>query len=210
MIKLNTPIYFKFLDYKNIKKGMYIITSEGLIYNSTGKLARYFISNTGYYRINLMCEDGRSHNFSVHVLVANSFIPKPDEDHVWIVNHKNGNTLKNDIDNLEWVSYKGNWEHAMNVLHSVTNYGETAFMHKPKYTKEIVISICELLSKRYYKANEIIILLGLVSNPENKHSDEYRTMRKFIKNIRQRRCWKYISKDYVWAEKRSSTIERVS
>lgn len=207
---MDNPIYLKFINYKNIKRRMYIITSEGLIYNSTGKLARYFISNTGYYRINLMCEDGRSRNFSVHTLVANSFIPKPDSTHIWIVNHKNGNTLKNDVDNLEWVSYKGNWEHAMHVLHSVTNYGETAYMHKPKYTKEMVISICELLSKRYYKANEIIILLGLVKNPEDKHSDEYRTMRKFIKNIRQRKCWKCISNAYTWAEKRSSTIERVS
>ena len=172
---MNDIIYFKVLDYQDIKRNMYIITSTWLIYNSTGRIAKYFISNTGYYRINLMCEDGSSRNFSVHVLVAESFIPKPDNHHKWIINH-----------------------------------GDTASRRKPeKYSVQMVKDICELLSIRYYKANEIIEILHLVNNPEDKHSDEYRTMRKFIKNIRQRRCWKCISNAYVWAESGSSTMERV-
>ena len=55
---MNDIIYFKVLDYQDIKRNMYIITSTWLIYNSTGRITKYFISNTGYYRINLMCEDG--------------------------------------------------------------------------------------------------------------------------------------------------------
>ena len=64
------PFLIKYIDYANIKRNMYLITTEGLIYNSTGRVAKCFISNTGYYRVNLMCEDGISRNFSVHVLVA--------------------------------------------------------------------------------------------------------------------------------------------
>ena len=207
---MNDIIYFKVLDYQDIKRNMYIITSTWLIYNSTGRIAKYFISNTGYYRINLMCEDGSSRNFSVHVLVAESFIPKPDNHHKWIINHIDGNKLHDDITNLEWVTYRENWYHAMDTIHTITNYGDTASRRKPeKYSVQMVKDICELLSIRYYKANEIIEILHLVSNPEDKHSDEYRTMRKFIKNIRQRRCWKCISNAYVWAESGSSTMERV-
>lgn len=203
-------LYIKTLSFQNIKPNMYIITSDGLIYNSTGKVAKYFISNTGYYRINLMCIDGASRNFSVHVLVANSFLQKPDESNVWIVNHKDGNKLHNEISNLEWTTYKGNWIHAMESLHTITNIGDTAFRRNPKYTVNMVVDICKLLSKRPYKSNEIILMLGLVEHPENRHSDEYRKMKKFIKNIRQRKCWKCISKDYTWADKGSSTIERVT
>lgn len=204
------PILIKYIDYANIKRNMYLITTEGLIYNSTGRVAKCFISNTGYYRINLMCEDGISRNFSVHVLVANAFLPKPKGNCVWIVNHKDGNKLHNEPSNLEWTTYKGNWEHAMNQIHTITNYGVTAYKHNPRYSEKMVYDICDLLSKRYYKANEIILLLGLVNHPEDRKSYEYRTMKKFIKNIRQRKCWKHISKNYVWADKGSSTIERVT
>ena len=180
---------------------MYLISSEGLIYNSTGNLARYFISNTGYYRINLMCIDGTSRNFSVHILTASTFIDKPCLNEPLIINHKDGNKLNNDVSNLEWCTYKENWEHANSVLKSVSNYGETAFMRKKdKYPIEIVYAICEKLSERYYKANELIVLLNLVNDPSDRKSEEYRNMKKFIKNIRQRRCWKSISKDYIWGK----------
>ena len=35
---MNDIIYFKVLDYQDIERNMYIITSTGLIYNSTGRI----------------------------------------------------------------------------------------------------------------------------------------------------------------------------
>lgn len=129
----------------------------------------------------------------------NTFSPNKDSEKS-IINHKDGNKLNNDISNLEWVSYYENWEHAMNTLHTVTNYGETAVMRKPeKYSIEMVIQICKKLEERAYKSNELIVLLHLVDDPSDKKSYEYRTMKKFIKNIRQRKCWKSISRNYKWA-----------
>ena len=46
----------------------------------------------------------------VHRLVAEHFIPNPDNKN--IVNHKDTNRANNHIDNLEWVTHKENLDHA--------------------------------------------------------------------------------------------------
>ena len=148
-----------------------------------------------------MCENNLSRNFSVHTLVAEAFLEKPNLEEKLVVNHKDGNKLNNDISNLEWCTVRENWLHARYVINTITNYGDHAFQRKPdKYSIEMVTAICEKLSERYYRADELIILLGLVNDPSNKKSEEYRTMKKFIKNIRQRRCWRCISDQYIWGE----------
>lgn len=183
-----------------IKKNFYRITKSGLIINSKNEIAQYFISNTGYYRINLVTVFGTTANFSVHRLVALTFIPNPYN--LPIVNHIDGNKLKNHTSNLEWASYKYNWEHAKNVLHMVRTVGTDCHLHKSdKYSIELVKSICDLLEEYPYKSNEIIAILEL-QDPIDNQSHDYRCLKKFIKNIRQRRCWKDISKDYVWASER--------
>lgn len=50
----------------------------------------------------------------IHRLVAKAFIPNPENKKE--VNHKNGNTKDNNVENLEWVSKKENMEHANKVL----------------------------------------------------------------------------------------------
>lgn len=58
----------------------------------------------GYYQY--------KHN-KIHNIVAKSFIPNPDNKP--IVNHKDGDTLNNCIDNLEYVSNKENVQHAYDI-----------------------------------------------------------------------------------------------
>lgn len=51
----------------------------------------------------------------VHRLVAKAFLPNPDNYSE--INHKNGNTKDNRVENLEWCSHKENMIHARDVLH---------------------------------------------------------------------------------------------
>lgn len=52
--------------------------------------------------------------FYVHRLVAEAFLVKPTEKH--IVNHKDGNKANNSLDNLEWVTYTENLQHAIDNI----------------------------------------------------------------------------------------------
>lgn len=54
-------------------------------------------------------------SWGIHRLKCMAFLPLPDRNKTfkdYIINHKDGNKLNNDIDNLEWSDYKGNLIHA--------------------------------------------------------------------------------------------------
>lgn len=190
-------VIYKDIDVYGIMPGWYKIGSDGSLLNTTNKAAKVFISNTGYYRVNLVMKDHTHRNISIHRLVAYYFVDNPNPEIYNIVNHKDGNKLNNDYTNLEWVTQSENWYHARHTLNSITMIGETHWQNK--YSTALVTDICELLSAHPYKSNEIIKILNLVDNPNDKQSLEYQRMKKLIKNIRQRNCWKHISDSYTWA-----------
>lgn len=65
--------------------------------------------NTGYLRV-VLCKNGKTKNYSIHRLVAETFIE--NTHNLPQVNHVNGDKRDNHADNLEWISHKGNMEHA--------------------------------------------------------------------------------------------------
>ena len=67
------------------------------------------ICGIGYYQI-CTCVNGINKNIKVHKAVAETFLPNPDG--LRDVNHKDGNKLNNNLDNLEWVSHRDNTMHA--------------------------------------------------------------------------------------------------
>ncbi len=65
--------------------------------------------NKGYVRLHLREKSVSTYMF-IHVLVANTFIPNPDNKPQ--VNHKNGHKGDNRVDNLEWNTALENKQHA--------------------------------------------------------------------------------------------------
>ena len=76
-----------------------------------GKILVGSIGKHGYRNVCLVNEKGVKQYELVHRLVAKAFIPNPDE--LPCVNHKNGRKLDNRANNLEWVTYSENTNHAI-------------------------------------------------------------------------------------------------
>jgi hypothetical protein len=62
---------------------------------------------TNYLHVSL---NSRERVFTVHRLVAETFLPNPENKPQ--VNHKDGNKLNNHVSNLEWVTASENMKHA--------------------------------------------------------------------------------------------------
>ena len=62
----------------------------------------------GYMRVRLVV-GGKRHHYKVHRLVAQAFVPNPEEKPQ--VNHKDGNNRNNSYTNLEWVTDEENKAH---------------------------------------------------------------------------------------------------
>lgn len=88
----------------------YLIFDDGAVYSLYSKkfLNQYLDREKQYFMVTL-CIDKKPTKMRVHRLVAETFIPNPDN--LPQVNHKNENTFINSVDNLEWctASYNVNY-----------------------------------------------------------------------------------------------------
>lgn len=177
--------YWKYIYYNGEKTNYWISTKGRVINHKTEKFIKPFISNSGYYRVRIRLNDHSEKKFSIHRLVAIAFIPLPKKylnlgmDYKDLVpNHKDGNKLHNDCYNLEWMTNKENTIDA--VLTGLCGYiGENS--HLAKMNKKTAIKCCEMLSKGM-RSGDIANQLGIT--------------KKSVLHIKNRECWKSISKDY--------------
>lgn len=70
----------------------------GRVKNKHGRILKPEIRK-GYYSVSL-CSHNKKKNIRIHRLVAEAFIPNPDN--LSQVNHKDENKLNNEASNLEW------------------------------------------------------------------------------------------------------------
>lgn len=142
-------------------ENLYQVSNLGRIksllrYNRKNDKILKTISNwSGYQRVTL-CKNKKHKIFSVHRLVAISFIyPYHGET----VNHKNGNKKDNHVNNLEWLTSSENMKHAFSV--GLNHYGEKH--GKSKITTKIASEIkkniflpTKILCKKYKITHSII------------------------------------------------------
>ena len=87
------------------------VSSTGIVKRKDGLIRKSNVGNTGYLRVGL---NSGKETLTVHRLVALAFVDGYKDG--LVVNHKDGNKLNNNIDNLEWVTQSENALHGFHVL----------------------------------------------------------------------------------------------
>ncbi len=96
-------------------EGLYEIDRQGNVYSCVtttsrrkGLIKTYI--DSGYVKVGLTDTNHVRKNRYIHRLVAQTFIPNPNN--LPEVNHIDGNKLNNHVENLEWCTSKENQKHA--------------------------------------------------------------------------------------------------
>ena len=91
-------------------EGLYKISPNGEIFSEYSKrLLKPYVASDGYLRVNL-CKDKKVKITMLHRIVAETFIPNPNN--LPVVNHIDGNKANANAKNLEWATFSENSYHA--------------------------------------------------------------------------------------------------
>lgn len=164
--------------WKDIKgfKGLYKVSNLGNVYSfKIEKKMKLHIPEKGYQTVNLF-KNKKYKSFKVHRLVAQAFIPNPENKPQ--VNHIDHNRLNNVASNLEWCTAKENT--TASIL--VGKNGQCGEDHpNAKASEKDVIRVCELLQEGMRSCDA---------------ADEVGISRGIVNKIRTNQAWLHISKDY--------------
>lgn len=140
-------------------EGRYEVSNYGRVkslnYHRTGKekVLKPAIDSNGYWRVGLYKNSKRKF-FSVHRLVAEAFLPNPQN--LPEVNHKDENKANNRVENLEWCTAKYNSNygtHIQRVIKKTTN---------GKLSKKVLqLDLQGNLIKEWASAHEVERKLGM-------------------------------------------------
>lgn len=136
----------------------------------------------GYNRVAVPCPDGKHRYVSAHRVIW-EFVNGVSDLNLTI-NHKDGNTLNNCIDNLELVTNQDNIQHAHSILgrgNVSRNKGSVNPM--AKLTEEQVSQIKAALEE------------GV---PGRRIAEFFGVKDATLSNIKHGVVWRYVSPDYSW------------
>lgn len=111
---------------KSLDKTIKVCRSKGKEYQLVvkGRILKSIPIKTGYSQVGLTDKNGKLKVCLLHRLVAQAFIPNPENKPQ--VNHKDGNGRNNYLSNLEWCTISENGLHAYRILgHKVWHKGKT-------------------------------------------------------------------------------------
>ena len=113
--------YYQISNLGNVKSlERTIIRSDGVVQVRKERIMNKRISTDGYY-IAKFNVNKKSKSIAIHRLVAQHFIPNPDN--LPEVNHIDTNRKNNRVDNLEWCTHQENVAHSAQKGHYKTRYG---------------------------------------------------------------------------------------
>jgi hypothetical protein len=176
---LTETILIEALDIKSFPD--YRVTKCGNIVSLKGRepiiLRKGKAGHNRNYDIVVLSFNGKLTTKYVHRLVADAFIPNPEEKTQ--VNHRDGRPSNNEVSNLEWVTPKENMKHAHHLGLSLQGVA----CPWTKNSEKVIRQVCQMLQdKRPLK--EIRETCGIDS--------------KLLWKIHHRKQWVSVSNDYAF------------
>lgn len=159
-------------------EGLYEVSDLGRVrslnYNKTGviQVMKHKVNKLGYQSVHLS-KEGKAKTLYVHRLVAQAFIPNPDN--LPEVNHKDENPSNNRVENIEWCDRTYN-----------NNYGS----RNEKAAESLCIPIIQ-----YSKDGTIVALYNGVNDAERQTGVGHSNITKCCKYIRKTAggyIWRYV------------------
>lgn len=135
-----------------VQNGLFEVHATGEIYRNTKhgrkKCKPFGISRNKKYLAVTAYKDGKQRHYYVHRLLAEAFIPNPENKPQ--VNHIDGNSRNNKLENLEWVTAKENVEHAYKIglVPTLKTAKECITCTNKTMSKDGVCPECKINSKR--------------------------------------------------------------
>ncbi len=158
-------------------EGIYSVSNTGLVRRVKGKWSSGRILKQhdmkGYRHVSL-CKQGKCKGYIVHRLVAQTFIPNPNNHPM--VNHRNGDKKCNLVYNLEWCTHQQNVDHSIYVL-GFSNAGSSH--PRAKLSDLDVLSIRQAEKRNTYGYTKKLAL-------------KYGVSASLIRDIWRRRAWPHI------------------
>lgn len=121
-------------------EGLYKVSNLGRVYSiRNNKFLKATVASRDKNRLYVkIYKDNIQYTKAIHRLVAKAFIPNPDN--LDTVNHIDGNTFNNRVENLEWLSNADNIRHAYSTgLQKSGHKRSTA-----KYSEQDVLMMYQL------------------------------------------------------------------
>ena len=144
----------------------YVKYSNGQIHLHKGKVLSPIKDTDGYLQVVLHC-NGKCKTIKVHRLVAQAFIPNPDN--LPQINHKDEDKLNNCVENLEWCTAKYNINYGTRNIRrreTLIKNGSWSGLSREEYNKRYydenkdnIKKYKKKYLKKYYQENKEKILM---------------------------------------------------
>lgn len=104
---------YKWVDgYESLYQISNLGNVKSFIQNKDGKILKSSLDSKQYYFV-VFYKNKKGRTQRIHRLIANAFLPKVQGKD--IINHIDGDTKNNRLDNLEWCTHKENIIHAVKI-----------------------------------------------------------------------------------------------
>jgi hypothetical protein len=133
---MNTECWKPIDNYKK-----YFVSNFGNVLNTkTNRTLKASTDSGGYLKVNL-CKNGITQNHKIHRLVANAFLPDPENEDQQCIDHINRQKLDNHYLNLRWCNKSQNAQNQLKRTNTSSQY-KGVYFNKPsnKWQAQITIN----------------------------------------------------------------------